>query len=216
MLSRARRLPLTARAQFSPLRVAIAWKRGVCDALHEDVPLYEVDTHNVVPVWVASDKLEVGARTIRKKITEKLPTWLTEISPLEALPDTDTLAEAAGDGAAPLRHSSTSLLAACAPPTDWTAVRSALQVDRGVPEIEWCEPGYTAGMRAAADFASTRLKLFADKRNDPNVAALSDLSPYYHFGQISPQRVALLVKSSKARALRCNLGAAQGVACDAC
>merc|ERR1719231_1681830 len=49
-------------------------------------------------------------------------------------------------------------------------------------------------MAAARDFCSSRLKLFADKRNDPNVRALSDLSPYYHFGQISPQRVALLVK----------------------
>jgi deoxyribodipyrimidine photolyase len=109
--------------------------------------------------------------------------------------------EAAGTsaaGALALRHSSSSLLQACSAPTDWAAVRAGLQVDRSVPEIEWCTPGYAAGMRAAREFAQSRLRLFADKRNDPNVAALSDLSPYYHFGQISPQRVALVIKDSKA------------------
>jgi deoxyribodipyrimidine photo-lyase len=32
------------------------------------VPFHEVDAHNVVPVWVASDKREYGARTIRPKV----------------------------------------------------------------------------------------------------------------------------------------------------
>ena len=176
-------------ADFSPLRVGLAWKKGVADKLPEHVPLYEVDTHNVVPVWVASDKQEVGARTIRKKITEKLPTWLTDIPPLEALPADDL-----PEKATTLRHSSASLLAACSAPTDWDGVRASLRIDRSVPEIDWCKPGYSAGMANARAFCDARLKLFADQRNDPNVHALSDLSPYYHFGQISPQRVALLVK----------------------
>ena len=38
---------------FSPLRVGAMWKRGVAERL-PDVPVFEVDTHNVVPVWVAS------------------------------------------------------------------------------------------------------------------------------------------------------------------
>ena len=61
------------------------WKGGVAKRLPA-TPLYEVDAHNVVPVWVASDKQEVGARTIRKKINDKLPTWLVDIPPLEPLP----------------------------------------------------------------------------------------------------------------------------------
>ena len=47
-------------ADFSPLREDVAYKSAVCAALPSHVPLYELDTHNVVPVWVASDKLEVG------------------------------------------------------------------------------------------------------------------------------------------------------------
>lgn len=34
--------------------------------------------------------------------------------------------------------------------------------------------------------SSKRLKLYDSKRNDPNVPqALSNLSPYFHFGQLS-------------------------------
>ena len=45
---------------------------------------------------------------------------------------------------------------------------------------------------------STQLKQnFADKRNDPNVAAASNLSPYFHFGQLSVQRVVLMIKQAK-------------------
>ena len=35
--------------------------------------VFEVDAHNVVPCWLASDKKEYGARTIRKKVNSKLP-----------------------------------------------------------------------------------------------------------------------------------------------
>ncbi len=40
------------------------------------VPFHEVDAHNVVPCWEASDKREYGARTIRPKIHRQLPEFL--------------------------------------------------------------------------------------------------------------------------------------------
>ena len=43
--------------------------------------MHEVDTHNVVPVWEASDKKETGAHTIRKKIHSKLPEYLEVLMP---------------------------------------------------------------------------------------------------------------------------------------
>merc|ERR1711871_1308983 len=36
------------------------------------------------------------------------------------------------------------------------------------------------------------------KRNDPNVDTASNLSPYFHFGQLSALRAALRVKAAKA------------------
>ena len=41
-----------------------------------DIPFHEVDAHNVIPCWLASDKREYGARTIRSKIHKKLPEFL--------------------------------------------------------------------------------------------------------------------------------------------
>ena len=164
---------------FSPLRAPRGWKEAVAAALPA-TPLIEVDAHNVVPVWVASDKQEVGARTIRKKITERLPEYLTDFPPLPA---------------APAPHPSASLRAECAKPVDWAAVDASLTVDRSVAEVDWCVPGAKAGLAATQEFCASRLRLFAEKRNDPNVHACSDLSPYTHFGQIAPQRAALLVKA---------------------
>ena len=41
-----------------------------------DIPFHEVDAHNIIPCWLASDKREYGARTIRSKIHKKLPEFL--------------------------------------------------------------------------------------------------------------------------------------------
>lgn len=62
---------------YSPLRLARQWKDAVAGGLPAGVPLHEVDAHNVVPVWVASDKREVGARTLRPRIHKHLAEFLT-------------------------------------------------------------------------------------------------------------------------------------------
>ena len=86
---------------FSPLRVSRLWVENLKAKLPPDIPFCQVfqynfinfciifysifsilemkiDAHNIVPVWVTSNKLEVGARTIRKKIHDKLKEYLTE------------------------------------------------------------------------------------------------------------------------------------------
>jgi deoxyribodipyrimidine photo-lyase len=65
---------------YSPLRLGRAWRAAVADAL--TVPFDEVDAHNVVPVWVCSDKREVGARTLRPRLHRQLPEFLTEFPSL--------------------------------------------------------------------------------------------------------------------------------------
>ncbi len=40
------------------------------------MPFHEVDAHNIVPVWEASQKRETGARTIRPKIHKQLGEYL--------------------------------------------------------------------------------------------------------------------------------------------
>ena len=63
-------------ADFSPLKP----HRQQIERLKEGMEklngpcLYQVDAHNIVPVWVTSDKQEYAARTIRKKVIFKFLT----------------------------------------------------------------------------------------------------------------------------------------------
>ncbi len=163
---------------FSPLRLGRDWRAAVAAAA--PCAVHEVDAHNVVPVWEASPKLEYAARTIRPKIMDKLPLYLTEFPPLPPV--------AAWRGAPP-------------PPVDWDGViAEAVAKGAAVPEVSWAVPGEAAA-RAALEgdapnaFLPRRLKLY-EKRNDPNVpGALSGLSPWLHFGQLAPQRAALAAKA---------------------
>jgi len=168
---------------FCPLRERLQWLQEVKKALPKDIPLIQVDTHNVVPCWVASDKLEYAARTIRGKITKHLPEFLTDFPVVDQHPHTATRT---------------------AKPVDWSQTLASLPVERAVGEVAWAVAGSAAGMATLESFIDLRLKYFATHRNDPNSEALSQLSPWLRFGQLSAQRVALQVQ-------RCGKNAGQSV-----
>jgi deoxyribodipyrimidine photo-lyase len=85
---------------------------------------------------------------------------------------------------------------------DWDAlIERARKAGSAVPEVTWAVPGESAAHVTLDHFLSRRLKYY-EHRNDPaKPQALSGLSPYLHFGQISAQRCALeaqrYAKSSK-------------------
>lgn len=58
-----------------------------------------------------------------------------------------------------------------------------MQVDRSVGPVSTFTPGYKAAIRTLDDFCNKRIRLFGSKRNDPTINALSNLSPYFHFGK---------------------------------
>lgn len=161
---------------FTPLRVPRQWVTDVGKALPKDVPLIQVDAHNIVPLWVTSEKQEYAARTIRNKINSKLSEFLTEFPPV--------IKHSHGKGSK-------------TKPVDWEAARAHLACDMTVDEVEWAKPGYTAACRQLYEFCTRRLRIFNDKRNDPIANALSGLSPWLHFGQISAQRCILEVQRYK-------------------
>jgi deoxyribodipyrimidine photo-lyase len=157
---------------FNPLRLGRGWRQDVAERI--DVPFHVVDAHNVVPVWRASDKQEYAARTIRPKLQRLLPEFLTDLPDVEVHPYRW-----------PDREQE----------PDWTAALDDLALEAAGAEITWC----TAGEREAAAtldrFCRERLTQYDTARNDPTVAGQSDLSPYYHFGQLAPQRAALAVQA---------------------
>ena len=163
---------------FNPLRVSAECVQQLGAYLEKQgVPLYQVDAHNIVPAWVASPKLEIGARTLRPKIHRLMPEFLTAYPKLavQKLPTENAL-----------------------PPTNWTRVRKEAKVDETVPAVDWIAPGEKAAKQALKKFLEERLPGYAVKRNDPTLDHQSDLSPYLHFGQLSAQRIALEVIASRA------------------
>ena len=165
-------------ADFSPLREHRAWLEKIIRNLKsESVSVHQVDAHNIVPVWITSDKQEYAARTIRPKITKKLPEYLTEFPPV-------------------IQHPV--LYKGKVPRPDFDEIYSSLEVDTegwGVePVSDFFPPGTEAGLENLHDFVSKRIKAYGKSRNDPNVNALSNMSPWVNMGQVSMQRAVLYVK----------------------
>ena len=52
-------------ADFSPLKIYKNRIRRVLEKIQ--IPFFQVDAHNVIPVWKSSDKKEFAAHTLRKK-----------------------------------------------------------------------------------------------------------------------------------------------------
>ncbi len=74
-------------------------------------------------------------------------------------------------------------------PTDLRRVRlAALPVDHSVPPAGM-QGGHDAAARTLELFIRTRLARYADDHSHPDANATSHLSPYLHFGHISPHEI---------------------------
>ncbi len=155
---------------FNPLRGPQKLQKALAN--DANFPCYVVDAHNVVPIWVASQKMEVGARTLRPKIHRLLATYLVE-------PERPQMHPYAWVG--PVIE--LALLDA--------HVKEVLKALRSNGTKSMFESGETAARKAFERFKNSGLKTYAEDRNNPTKDGLSNLSPYLHFGQISSLRVAL-------------------------
>ncbi len=160
---------------FDPLRIKQKWKKSVIRKLQ--IPVHEVDAHNVIPCWVTSGKQEYSAFTIRRKIDRLLDDYLGGLSRTKNHP-----------------YPFSKRL----PHTPWKQVLDDLEVDRQVPEVDWITPGPESAIKAMKKFIARRLSHYEEERNDPNLQGQSNLSPYLHFGQLSAQRLAVEVVNSPA------------------
>eukprot|EP00892_Ulva_mutabilis_P009234 jgi/Ulvmu1/6683/UM030_0014.1 len=165
----------------SPLNLPRQWREDVKEAV--SCPFHEVDAHNIVPVWETSEKREYAARTIRPKIHKKLSTFLEEFPELPELPAWED----------------------SSPGIEWdTIIEEVTERGKAVPEVSEFAPGEDAARAALTGkdgFVTARLKGYNKGRNDPNKPkALSCLSPYFHFGQLSTQRAALEASKHRGKA----------------
>ncbi|MAU33541.1 deoxyribodipyrimidine photolyase [Candidatus Saccharibacteria bacterium] len=140
-----------------------------------------VDTHNLIPAWVTSDKQEFAAYTIRRKIHKYIENYLKEPGELQKHP-----------------HPASVQLQSM---SDQDIVAFISDIPSSGITLD-CEAGQAAALSSLNDFLQHGLERYAVDRNDPTKDAQSRLSPYLHFGQLSSLRVALeLVKHTDRRPL---------------
>jgi deoxyribodipyrimidine photo-lyase len=182
----ARRAALVV-TERSYMPTPVRWRAQLEEATQ--LPVVEVETEVVVPVDLVSDKAETAARTIRPKIKKHLDDFLVELSTtsLDHRDASISLARTAG-----------------APSVDLENIDAAI-ADLGVD----AEPGPVAGWKGGQSQAYAKLERFIEevlpeydsRRNAYDEAGTSsDLSPYLHYGHISPVEAARRVMESGAPA----------------
>jgi deoxyribodipyrimidine photo-lyase len=155
------------------LHIQRRWRREAAKRI--TCPVIQVESDVVVPVEEVSDHEEYAAATIRTKILKLREDYLV---PLRRRPvKCDSLG---------LRISGLDIGA-----TD--AVLCGLAIDRRVKPSIFYRGGTSEARRLLARFIRTGLDTFDERRNDPNADNVSHMSPYLHFGQISPLYIALRV-----------------------
>lgn len=159
---------------FSPLQAP----RNLQQKIAEIYPVYCVDTHNIVPAWQASNKQEVGARTLRPKIHKILDNYLIEPPKLTVHP---------------YKWPDTGLL---------NIGQLKDRIEQELANLKYNgtlisqKSGEIAAHEHLENFISTKLPNYALNRNNPSNNCTSGLSPYLHFGQISSLRVMLEIQNS--------------------
>jgi len=140
--------------------------------------LEEVETNLIVPVMEASDKENFSAGTLRPRINKRLPEYLVKIKHSK-----------------PLFHS-LNMKFNSFDINDIELALSKLDIDRSVGSVKTFRGGTIEAKRRLKDFIRNKLDHYADLRNDPCLDATSNMSPYLHFGQISPLYIALKILES--------------------
>lgn len=189
--------------KLSPQLVAVDLSEGACEVVTDmgyvhiqrtwrsvlaesaKCAVWQVESEAVVPVELASDKDEFAARTLRPKIWAHAKKFLVPLAQLDLA-----------------NTSQVDLKGRCpAPKLDLSnvpAVLRSLDIDRTVPQVTEFKGGRTAAMSHLRQFIESKLKEYGQGRNEPGASVQSNLSPYLHFGQVSPIEIILSINSTSA------------------
>jgi deoxyribodipyrimidine photo-lyase len=73
------------------------------------------------------------------------------------------------------------------------------KLDRSVGPVDTFAGGTRAALKRLKEFTETQLADYDERRNHPEVTGTSQMSPYLHYGHISPITIALAVKDAVKR-----------------
>jgi deoxyribodipyrimidine photo-lyase len=156
------------------LRHQRAWRKLVAKQAH--CPVVQVESDVVVPLEVVSEKAEYAARTIRPKIHRNLEAYLV------------------GFKQTSVKQPSLGLKIKGPDLEDNGGLLRKLKLDRSVPPVsDFFKGGTSQAVKRFDGFIRQRLKHYDRHSNQPQTDDVSHMSPYLHFGQISPLYLALKI-----------------------
>ncbi|MFW5694094.1 MAG: deoxyribodipyrimidine photo-lyase [Alkalispirochaeta sp.] len=161
-------------------RIQRQWRTTVADQI--DCPLVQVESNVVVPVHAVSEKQEWSAATLRKKIHPLLETYLH--TPPE-------VSYQSGDAVPTIIPAGYFPIVDVADITTPDQVAHLFSVDTAIGPVSEFTGGEESARTRLNTFLNHRLSGFNELRNVPDRDHTSHLSPYLHFGHISPVEIVL-------------------------
>ncbi|CAD2094922.1 deoxyribodipyrimidine photo-lyase, putative [Plasmodium vinckei lentum] len=135
------------------------------------IKVLQVDSHNIIPLWITSKMEESSTRTIKPKIQTHLSSFLIEYIKLERFDQTIKYPE----------------------PFDIGSLYKKLTVNNSCSVISDFVCTEKKAREILEDFCKNKLDKYGVKRNDPNYDTINLLMPYINLGIISSQRCILEV-----------------------
>jgi len=158
----------------NPMREPESWRIKAAKKLK--VPLWTVDADVIVPSKLL-EKAQYAAHIVRPRLQTHLKEFLVSSSKLHAN----------------VPWQKPKQLASLA--TDFDITQN-WPLDRSVSPVSGWRGGTTEAFRLLRDFIENKLHGYGTQRNKPETDHTSRLSPYLHFGHISPITVALSVEKA--------------------
>ncbi len=143
----------------------------------------EIDTNLVVPVEAASQKEEYAARTIREKIKRQLDEFLYDFEEVKYSVNKSIKKK--------FCFYENNLN------NDIDKVLEKMKLDKSVSKSSFFYGGEIEAKKRLEEFIEVKLDNYSEKNSDPGEDNVSKLSPYLHFGNISPVEIALELSKVK-------------------
>ncbi len=166
-------------ADGGQLKIQRKWRQAVAKKI--DCAFFEIETNLIIPVTVTSNKQEFAARTIRPKIHRELDNYLTDIR--HKKPKINSLG---------LKVENFDI-------SEISKALSKLKIDKSVTASVCFTGGTSTAKKQLRKFIREKLDDYDELRNDPSLDYQSNMSPYLHFGQISPLYIALEISKSNSK-----------------
>jgi deoxyribodipyrimidine photo-lyase len=160
----------------NPMREPEAWRCTAAKRLK--IPLWTVDADVIVPSKLL-EKAQYAAHIIRPRLQPHLKTFLVQSKN-------------------PQSHTAWKKLRTVASLKPEFDITEGWKLDRSVSPVSGWRGGTEAGFGLLDEFIQHNLRHYGTQRNKPENDHTSRLSPYLHFGHISPITVALAVQKADA------------------